>query len=65
MCGQLERRSHVFRHQVEVLGVAGDVAPHERAERKDRQALGARVRERRANQLGAKALALEARVDRV
>ena len=40
-----------------------DVAAHERAERQDGQVLGARFRQRRANQLGGEALALEARVD--
>ena len=63
MGGEIELGSHVLRHQVEVLGVAGDVGPHERAEREDRQPVGARLRERRANELGAEALALEARVD--
>src|SRR6201989_1956794 len=64
MGGEREPRTHVFGHEVEVLGVAGDVGAHERAERQDRQPLGACVLERRAHQLGAEAPAVETRVDR-
>ena len=63
MGGEIELGSHVLRHQVEVLGVAVDVGPYEWAERKDRQPMRARFGQRRANQVGRKALALEARVD--
>src|SRR3954453_7107271 len=64
MGGEREPRAHVFRHEIEVLGVGRNVGAHEWAEREDRQPLGARVRERRAHDLGAEALAVEARVDR-
>src|SRR3954451_23481194 len=64
MGGEREPRAHVCRHEIEVLGVGRNVGAHEWAEREDRQPLGARVRERRANELGAEALAVEARVDR-
>jgi hypothetical protein len=61
--GQLELGAHAVRDEVEVFAVAGDVALHEGAERQDCQAVGARFIERRADELGGKALALEARGD--
>jgi hypothetical protein len=57
---QLEAGAHVGGDEVDVLAVAADVTAYERAERRDRQTLGASFGQRRADQVGSQAAALEA-----
>src|SRR5690348_3148013 len=63
MVWKIELRSHVLRYQADILGVPGDVAPHEWAERQHGQAGGACFGQRRANQLRAEPPVLKPRID--